>query len=246
MDLTGRCALVTGGAVRVGRALALALAREGMRVVVHYHALGRRPPRSWWRSIARRGRGGGRHRRRPLAPRGGGAAGATRRRRPSGGWTCWSTTPPSSRRSGWRRRTRRLWDDTLAVNLRAPFFLTQRLGGGCARGGAGWWSTWPTWPGLQAWAATPRTPSPRRGWCTSRAWPRARSRRRCAWWRSRRARCCRPRTSPRRRCARLAERTPLRATARPDDVVEAMLYLLRADFVTGEVLVLDGGRRLRD
>src|SRR6185437_9575207 len=38
MDLRGRVALVTGGAVRVGRALALALAEGGARVAIHYHA----------------------------------------------------------------------------------------------------------------------------------------------------------------------------------------------------------------
>ncbi len=35
--LTSRTALVTGGARRIGRTLALALASEGARVVVHYH-----------------------------------------------------------------------------------------------------------------------------------------------------------------------------------------------------------------
>ncbi len=45
---------------------------------------------------------------------------------------------------------------------------------------------------------------------------------------------------------RLAESTPLRRLGQPDDVVQAMLYLLeRADFVTGDVLVVDGGRVLR-
>src|SRR5690606_32475671 len=43
---------------------------------------------------------------------------------------------------------------------------------------------------------------------------------------------------------RLAERAPPRRNGSPDDVVEAVLYLVRADFVTGETLVLDGGRLL--
>lgn len=37
MDLTGRVALVTGGAVRLGRATSLALAARGMKVVINYH-----------------------------------------------------------------------------------------------------------------------------------------------------------------------------------------------------------------
>lgn len=35
MDLSGKTALVTGGAVRIGRAICEALAREGCRVVIH-------------------------------------------------------------------------------------------------------------------------------------------------------------------------------------------------------------------
>lgn len=38
MELDGRVALVTGGAVRLGRALALALAGEGVRLAIHYNA----------------------------------------------------------------------------------------------------------------------------------------------------------------------------------------------------------------
>ncbi|MDQ3557179.1 MAG: SDR family oxidoreductase, partial [Gemmatimonadota bacterium] len=41
---------------------------------------------------------------------------------------------------------------------------------------------------------------------------------------------------------RLAERAPLRRIGSPDDVVGAMLYLLCAPFVTGQTLVVDGGR----
>jgi pteridine reductase len=38
MQLDGRVAVVTGSAVRLGKALALALAGEGVRLVIHYHA----------------------------------------------------------------------------------------------------------------------------------------------------------------------------------------------------------------
>jgi NAD(P)-dependent dehydrogenase (short-subunit alcohol dehydrogenase family) len=47
------------------------------------------------------------------------------------------------------------------------------------------------------------------------------------------------------RWAQLAERIPLRRSGTPEDVAAAVLYLIRSDFVTGQVLVLDGGRELR-
>src|SRR5882724_2889893 len=38
MELNGRVALVTGGAIRLGRAISLALAARGMRLVINYHS----------------------------------------------------------------------------------------------------------------------------------------------------------------------------------------------------------------
>jgi NAD(P)-dependent dehydrogenase (short-subunit alcohol dehydrogenase family) len=38
MELPGKTVLVTGGAVRIGRAICLAFARAGARVVIHHHA----------------------------------------------------------------------------------------------------------------------------------------------------------------------------------------------------------------
>jgi pteridine reductase len=42
----------------------------------------------------------------------------------------------------------------------------------------------------------------------------------------------------------LAAATPLGRLGSPEDVVQAVLYLASAEFVTGEVLVIDGGRLL--
>jgi pteridine reductase len=44
---------------------------------------------------------------------------------------------------------------------------------------------------------------------------------------------------------RFAKTTPLQRTGNPSDAVGAMLYLLDAAFVTGETIVVDGGRRIR-
>jgi NAD(P)-dependent dehydrogenase (short-subunit alcohol dehydrogenase family) len=43
---------------------------------------------------------------------------------------------------------------------------------------------------------------------------------------------------------RLVDRTPLGKGSSPDAIAEALAYLLQADVVTGQVLFVDGGRRL--
>lgn len=43
----------------------------------------------------------------------------------------------------------------------------------------------------------------------------------------------------------LAQTNPLQTCGGPDDIVEAVLFLVRSDFVTGQVLYVDGGRHLK-
>ena len=45
--------------------------------------------------------------------------------------------------------------------------------------------------------------------------------------------------------AHLTATTPLGRDGTPEDVVQAMLYLLHADYVTGETVIVDGGRHIR-
>jgi pteridine reductase len=44
---------------------------------------------------------------------------------------------------------------------------------------------------------------------------------------------------------RLARTTPLGRIGSPDDVTQAVLYLIDADYVTGQTLIVDGGRDVR-
>jgi pteridine reductase len=39
-------------------------------------------------------------------------------------------------------------------------------------------------------------------------------------------------------------RAPMKRTGRPEDIADAVMYLIGAEFVTGQVLVVDGGRTL--
>jgi pteridine reductase len=44
---------------------------------------------------------------------------------------------------------------------------------------------------------------------------------------------------------RLIETTPLRRLGSPEDVARAVLYLVEADYVTGDTIFVDGGRHVR-
>jgi NAD(P)-dependent dehydrogenase (short-subunit alcohol dehydrogenase family) len=238
-------ALVTGGAVRVGRALALGLAEEGLRVAVHYHgsvdaahelvesiraaggeAVALRADLARQEEVERLAR---------EAEAAFGGAGVDVLVNNA------SVFPPERL----EETDEALWEHTMAVNLKAPFFLTQRLGGRMRERGGGVVVNLADLAGLQAWtsyavhsiskaalvhltrvAARALAPEVRVvAVAPGTVLP--------------------PEDLPPEEVRRLAETTPLRRNGSPEDVVQAVRYLLRADFVTGEVLVLDGGRALR-
>src|SRR3982751_4812051 len=125
MELAGKAALVTGGAVRVGRAISLALAGEGMRVVVHYNASAAAADEL----CTEIQRGGG-----EAVAIGGDLARTEEVRRVAeeaerafGGLDVLlnnaSVFPPERL----EETDEALWEHTLAVNLRAPFFLIKHL-----------------------------------------------------------------------------------------------------------------------
>jgi NAD(P)-dependent dehydrogenase (short-subunit alcohol dehydrogenase family) len=242
MELSGRTALVTGAAVRVGRACAHGLARAGARVVVHYHHSAGEAE-----TLVRAIRGDG----------GEAVALAADLSRPDeverlageaesafGGVDVLvnnaSVFPPERL----DEVDEALWDRTMAVNLRAPFFLTKFLGARMRARGAGVIVNLADLAGVQAWSAYAAHSISKAALIhLTRVAARSLAP-------EVRVVAIAPGTvlppeslSP-REVESLAARTPLLRNGSPDDVVGALLYLVGADFVTGDVLVLDGGRTL--
>jgi len=242
MDLTGRLALVTGAGHRVGRAIADGLAARGMHLAIHYNASDA-PARETAAAISRRG---GRAEiffadlMRPGAP-GTLVADVIARMGPIdvivNSAAVMMRTPVDD-------VTEADWDAMFAVNLRAPFFIAQAGARAMKeRGGViinvADLAAFETWP-----AYIPHGISKAGVVQMTRALARA--------------------LAPAVRVnavapgavllpddwddtdgKRLAESTPLRRLGAPTDVVQAIIFLLEADFVTGETLIVDGGRHVR-
>jgi len=242
VELRDRVALVTGAGHRVGRAIALGLAGQGARVAVHYNETAD-GAQSVVASI--RAQGGDAFAiaadlsdPRAAAPLVAAVA------------DHWGTFDVLVNSAGVMRRTPvgtvtpADWDAIFAINLRAPFFVAQaaatRMG---TRGGA--IVNIADLAGLETWSAfVPHGISKAGVIQMTRALGHALAPHirvnavapgavllPAAWDAA--------------AAAHLVETTPLRRLGTPEDVVGAVLYLLQADYVTGETIVVDGGRRVR-
>jgi NAD(P)-dependent dehydrogenase (short-subunit alcohol dehydrogenase family) len=138
-----------------------------------------------------------------------------------------------------------LFDRTIDINLKAPFFLTQAIGQAMRERGGGVIVNMGDLAGLQSWVGYAAHAVSKAGLIhLTKVAARALAP-------EVRVNCIAPGTvlppddQSREESERLAQRAPLRRNGSPEDVLQALLYLVRADFVTGDVIVLDGGRMLR-
>ena len=237
-----RVALVTGGAVRVGRAISSALAEDGYRLVVHYNS-SYGPADVLVNEI--RSKGG------EAVAIGADLADAEAVRRLAeeavdafGGVDVLVNNASVFPAERLEETDEALWDHTIAVNLKAPFFLIRHLAA-TLRERRGAVINLADLAGIQTWgayaahgiskagvvhltrvAARSLAPDVRvNGIAPGTVLP--------------------PESMSDDEIRGLAERAPLRKNGSPEDVVRALRYLLAADFVTGETLVVDGGRLLR-
>lgn len=232
-------ALVTGGAVRVGRAIALALGRGGWDVAVHYHSSAAQADEAVaeLRDLGRRALAVGadladREAIRRLFERLEGEA----------GWSELDLLVNNAAifpRGRPEEVTAEAWDRTFAVNLRGPFFCAVEARRLLRRGGSIVNITdiaaFQAWPAYVPYAATKAAlVSLTRG--LARAWAPAL-----------RVNAVAPGAVllPEEESEEgAAARTALGRVGSPEDVARAVLYLTEAAYVTGEVLIVDGGGHL--
>lgn len=243
MELVSRVALVTGAGHRLGRAIAFGLARRGMRLAVHYHHSATEAEVTL-HAIRESGAeaelfqadlGDA------LAAKG--LAGRVAER--FGGLDVLVNCAGIMLRATVEETTPELWDEVMSVNLRAGFFVAQGAlpwlraakGKVVNLADVGGLEPWPAYtahcvskagvvmltkalaralaPDITVNAVAPGAVLPPDNWDAA-----ARE--------------------------HLAQTTPLKRLGSPDDITAAVLYLLEGgDYVTGETLVVDGGRLIR-
>jgi NAD(P)-dependent dehydrogenase (short-subunit alcohol dehydrogenase family) len=232
---------VTGGAIRVGRAISLALARAGYDVAVHYHSSGEAAERTV-RELQATGNEAFAIRADLEDPE------AIDRLfdEIEGRWSRLDVLVNSAAifpRSSPDLVRMNVWNRVFAVNARAPFLCARHAKRLMAETGGSIVNlvdvaAFEAWPGFVPYAASK---------AALLSMTRSLAR---AWAPQVRVNAVAPgpvllpeaTSEGERRAA--AGRTALRRVGTAEDVAEAVLYLTRASFVTGEVLTVDGGAHL--
>ncbi len=243
MELAGAVAVVTGGAVRVGRALVLALAGRGVRVAVHYGSSAEAAE-----SAVAEARGLGAEAFALSADLADEAAvgrivPAVRER--FGAPVDILINSASIFEAGaFAKTTSAQWDRHFLINLKAPFLLTQAFAAQVEEGRTGKVVNLNDWRGFRPaddhFAYTMSKGALialTRGTAIALA-PRVH------------VNCLAlgailpPESASEARKARIISEVPLGRWGGAEEVARAMLYLLESDYVTGETVFVDGGRSL--
>jgi NAD(P)-dependent dehydrogenase (short-subunit alcohol dehydrogenase family) len=242
MNLDNRVALVTGGAHRLGRALVLALARAGADIALHYHGSEEAAERT-----AGEVEGMGRRcvrLRADLADADQAAELAGRAVESLGRLDVLVNNAALFESSPFLEITSAEWDRVMAVNLRAPFLLLQATAPHLAASN-GVAINIADVSGLRPWPAFPHH-SVSKAALVHLTKVAAR-----ALAPDVRVNCIVPGTVlppedyTEAQLRESRDRTVLGRIGSPDDVVEALLLLVRSEFTTGSVVIVDGGRMLK-
>jgi len=252
MELDGKVAIVTGGAVRLGRALALALAEEGARLVIHYGSSAG-PAQERVAEIKAMGSDA-------LAvqadfSQSGQAPSIVERAVAHFGQVDILVNSAAIFEPGrWDDTTEANWDRHFAINLKSPFFLSQAFARHVGPGVAGQ-SHWPSaraghivniadWRGVRpgtGHVAYTLTKAGLIAMTKSLALALAPNIQVNA---IAPGMILPPPGADPSYLERQAGKIPAQRVGSPQEIAKALLFLLRSDFVTGELIFVTGGQHL--
>lgn len=242
VELRGQVALVTGAGRRVGRALAVALGRRGAIVAVH-HAHSRDEAAEVVREIEALGARAAAFQADLTAP---GAPEALVQAVVStlGGLHHLVNSAAIMERTPFGETTLDDWDRIFALNLRAPYFLSQAAAPHLrkARGtivNIADLAAYETWTGYIPHGLTKSGVVHLTRSLARVLAPEVRVNAIAP------GTVLLPENWRREAEERLNRTTPLRRQGSPDDVAAAMLFLIDSEYITGESIIVDGGRHVR-
>jgi pteridine reductase len=239
-SLQGRVALVTGAAKRLGRAVALRLAQEGAEVVIHHHS-SRAEATSAVAEVEKLGR-----RAVAIAADLGNVSEIKRlfeeTARQFGRLDILINSAANFLHTEFETTSEQVWDASLDTNLKAPFFCAQAAAP-FLKASHGVIINFADVGGILGW--TGYIPH-----CISKAGvimlTRALAKELAP---DVRVNAIAPGTismagDPPEWEEDSVKRAPLRRSGRPSDITDTVLFLVRSKFITGQVIIVDGGRAL--
>jgi pteridine reductase len=242
VELNGRVAVVTGGAVRLGKALALALAQEGVRLAIHYNTSAGRAEET----VAEvRALGSDAVALQANLSETGQAHSVIRRAVDHfGQLDILVNSAAIFVPADLAQTTEESWDKHFAVNLRAPFFLSQAFVAHVGKDRPAHIVSVADWRGLRpdtgylAYSLTKAgVLSMTKGLALALA-PNVQVNAIAP------GAILPPPGKDQAYLNELAKKIPVRRAGSPAEVVRALIFLLRGEFVTGETIFVTGGEHL--
>ena len=242
MEIDGKVAIVTGGAVRLGKALALALAERGARLAIHYGSSAG-PAQETVRQIQAMGTDATAIQA-DLSQSGQAASIVERAVAHFGQVDILVNSAAIFEPGDWDDTTEANWDRHFAINLKSPFFLSQAFAAHVGRERAAHIVNIADWRGVRPGTdhvAYTLTKAALIAMTKSLALALAPSIQVNA---IAPGMILPPPGKDRAYLERWAHKIPAQRVGSPEEIAKALVFLLRSDFVTGELIFVTGGQHL--
>lgn len=242
MEIGGKVAIITGGAVRLGKALALALAEQGARLGIHYRSSAG-PAEAVVREIEALG-SAALAIQADLSQSSQTASIVARAEAHFGQVDILVNSAAIFEPGNWDDTTEANWDKHFAINLKSPFFLSQAFAAHVGRERAGHIVNIADWRGVRpgtdhvAYTVTKAGLIAMTQILAQALAPNIQVNAIAPGM------ILPPPGKDQADLERWARQIPAQRIGSPEEIAKALIFLLRSDFVTGELIFVTGGQHL--